>query len=68
MLFRLTKLWVAIGLLAALWGLSKVRQSDQRAWTRPAGAQPGPVRIIQFYASAGILTVGQKALYAIIVF
>jgi hypothetical protein len=62
MLFRFTKLWVAIGLLIALWGLGTVRQSEPRAWVRPIGTRPGPVRIIQFYASVGILTAGDKAL------
>ena len=62
MLFRLTKLWVAVGLLIAMWALGTVRRSDPRAWVRPVGSRPGPVRILQFYASVGTLTVGQKAL------
>ena len=62
MLFRFTKLWVAMGLLVAMWGLGTVRRSDPRAWVRPIGSRPGPVRILQFYASVGSLTVGQKAL------
>ena len=44
--------------MAAMWGLSVVDRSDRRAWVRPAG---GPVRILQFYASAGILIVGETA-------
>ena len=39
-----------------------MRRSDERVWLRPIGSRPGPVRIIQFYASAGIIAVGQKAL------
>jgi hypothetical protein len=62
MLFRFTKYWVALGLLAALWGLSKARETDARAWLRPVGAAPGPVRIIQFYASTGLVAAGEKAL------
>jgi len=62
MLFRLTKLWVALGLLIAMWALGTVRRSDPRAWVRPIGSRPGPVRILQFYASVGSLTAGQKAL------
>jgi hypothetical protein len=62
MLFRLTKLWVALGLLIAMWALGSVRRSDPRAWVRPVGSRPGPVRILQFYASVGSLTAGQKAL------
>ena len=52
------KLFVAVGLLVALWGLSAVDPSDRRAWVHPVG---GPVRILQFYASAGILTAGESA-------
>jgi hypothetical protein len=44
--------------MAAMWGLSTVDRSDHRAWVHPAG---GPVRILQFYASAGILTAGETA-------
>ncbi len=59
--FRMTKLWAALGLMLAMWGLSRVRESDSQAWPRPVGAQPGPVRIIQFYASVGTVTAGQSA-------
>ncbi|HEY2019041.1 MAG TPA: hypothetical protein VGH38_36295 [Bryobacteraceae bacterium] len=62
MLFRFTKLWVAIGLLIAMWGFGTVRRSDPRVWVRPIGSRPLPVRITQFYASVGSLTKGQKAL------
>jgi len=62
MLFRFTKFWVAIGLLLAVWGLSTVREPDRRAWVRPLGVKPGPVKILQFYASVGVLTLGEKAL------
>lgn len=61
MVFRFVKLWVAVGLLVTLWGLGTVRRSDPRTWVRPIGSQPGPVRILQFYASVGSLTAGQKA-------
>ena len=61
MVFRLTKLWGAIALMVALWGLSLVRDSGSEAWVRPVGTRPGPVRIIQFYASVGTLTAGQTA-------
>lgn len=53
-----SKVFVAVGLLVALWGLSAVDRSDRRAWVHPAG---GPVRILQFYASAGILAAGETA-------
>ena len=62
MLFRFSKLFVAVGLLAAVWLMSEMRRGDPRAWVRPANSPPGPVRITQFYASVGTLLVGQKAL------
>jgi hypothetical protein len=62
MLFRFTKLWVALGLLLALWVMGAVRGSDPHTAIRPVGSRPGPVRIIQFYASVGTLTLGEKAL------
>jgi len=63
MQYRFVKLGIATGLLlAAMWGLGAVRHSDPHAWVRPIGSQPGPVRILQFYASVGSLTAGQKAL------
>ena len=61
MLFRLTKLGVAVGLLAGVWGLSKIRETDSRVWMRPVGSAPGPVKITRFYASTGLVTPGQKA-------
>jgi hypothetical protein len=53
-----SKVFFAVGLLAAMWGLSELDRSDRRAWVHPAG---GPVRILQFYASTGILTAGETA-------
>ncbi len=61
MLFRFTKLWVAIGLLLAMWTLSKVRRSEPGEWVRPIGKRPGPVRIVQFYTNVRFLTAGDKA-------
>src|SRR5215510_8898388 len=59
MLFRFTRLWVAAGLMVAVWALSVARRSDSTTtWVRP---RSGPVRIIQFYASVGMLVAGQKA-------
>ena len=62
MLFRFTKLWVAIGLMVALWALGLTREPQTQAWVRPVGIPPGPVKILQFYASVGMLTQGDKAL------
>jgi hypothetical protein len=52
------KVFAAVGLLVAMWGLSMVGRFDRRAWVHPAG---GPVRILRFYASTGILTAGETA-------
>ena len=41
-----------------MWGLSTLDRSDRRAWVHAAG---GPVRILQFYASTGMITPGQTA-------
>ena len=62
MLFRFTKLWIAIGLLVGLLALGTVRRPEPMDWVRPIGARPKPVRIVQFYASVRTLTAGDKAL------
>jgi len=62
MFFRFTGIWIALGLLAGIWGLNSVRRTDPRAWVRPVGAPRGPVKILQFYASVGMLKVGDKAM------
>jgi hypothetical protein len=62
MLFRFTRIWVALGALAALWGLSLVRPAEPRLRIRPLGTRNGPVKILNFYASVGAVTVGEKAL------
>jgi hypothetical protein len=61
MLFRFTRIWIALGLLVAVWALVTTRRVDSRAWVRPVGTRVGPVRILQFYASVGALTMGEKA-------
>ncbi len=61
MLFRFPKLWTAIGLLGTLWAVSFLARSGHGSWVRGA-TRPGPVRILQFYASAGSVTRGEKAL------
>jgi hypothetical protein len=64
MLFRFTSIWIALGLLMGMWGLSLVRRTDERYALQPVpvGTLPGPVRILQFYASVGTLAPGDKAL------
>ena len=53
-----SKVFAAVGLLVAMWGLSALDRSDRRAWVHPAG---GAVRILQFYASTEMVTPGQTA-------
>jgi hypothetical protein len=60
-MFRFARIWVALGVLMGVWGLSAIRRADERAWVRPLGTRVGPVRILQFYASVGSVTMGQKA-------
>jgi hypothetical protein len=62
MLFRFTRIWVALGVLLAIWGMAAMRRGDPRARVRPLGTHTGPVRILNFYASVGSLTAGQTAL------
>src|SRR4051812_2795297 len=62
MLFRFTRIWVALGLLLAVWGLAAMRRTDPRVRVRPLGIRSGPVKILNFYANVGSLTVGEKAL------
>ena len=62
MLFRFARLFLAVSLLVAMWGLSALRWQDPRIWVHPATTRPGPVRILQFYASVGTLVPGEKAL------
>lgn len=55
------KLCAAVVLLAAMWGLNSVDRKASRAWLRPAGTPPGPVRILRFYASVGLVWTGESA-------
>src|SRR3954464_1653930 len=61
MLVRLAKLFLAVGLLVVLLGLSSVRRPGGQVWVHPLGASAGPVRILRFYASVGSLSPGQSA-------
>jgi hypothetical protein len=62
MLFRFTRIWVTLGALAALWGLTLAPRPEPRARIRPLGMRTGPVKILNFYANVGAVTMGEKAL------
>jgi hypothetical protein len=61
MLFRFTRVWLVAGLLLAIWTFSAARRTGEEAWIRPVGTTRPPVRILQFYASVGMLMAGQTA-------
>ena len=61
MLSRFARIFLAVGLLVALWGLSLVHRPGGQVWLSPWDAHPGPVRILRFYASVGTLAPGQTA-------
>ncbi len=59
MLFRFPRLFVAVALLAALFGLSHLHSAGDVSWVHTSAA--GRVRILLFQASVGSLTQGEKA-------
>jgi hypothetical protein len=61
MLSRFARIFLAVGLLVALWGLSMARRPGGQVWVHPLDAHPGPVRILRFYATVGTLAPGQTA-------
>ena len=62
MLSRFARIFLAVTLLVALWGLNLARRPGSQVWVHPLDtANPGPVRILRFYASVGTLTPGQTA-------
>jgi hypothetical protein len=58
---RFAKPIAAVALLTAVWGLDSVRGGRPRAWAG-AGEAAGPVRILEFYASAGTILPGERAM------
>jgi hypothetical protein len=48
-------------LLLAMWGLDSVRGGRPHAWAGATEAA-GPVRILEFYASAGTILPGERAM------
>ena len=61
MISRFARIFLAVGLLVALWGLSVAQLPNGQVWIHPLDTHPGPVRILRFYASVGILAPGEKA-------
>jgi hypothetical protein len=61
MLSRFARIFLAVALLVALWGLSMAGRPDGQMSVRPLEARPGSVRILRFYANVGILAPGQTA-------
>jgi hypothetical protein len=62
MLFRFTRIFVAIGLLAAVWGLVVMRRTREGASGPPQNPTQGAVKIVQFYANVGTIAKGESAL------
>ena len=62
MLLRLlTRVLAAVALLALVWRVGSVDGSGADSWIRPVGGPRGPVRILQFYATTGMLVACEKA-------
>jgi hypothetical protein len=61
MLSRFARIFLAVGLLVALWGLSMARRPGGQVWVHPLDTRPRPVKILRFYASVGSLAPGQTA-------
>ena len=55
------KLVAAIGLLLAAWSITLLHEREPHVWA-PVAGNPGPARILQFYASVGAVLPGEKAL------
>ena len=61
-MLRVYKLMAAVGSLALLWTMLAVRRTDDaEPFVHRIGAAPGPVKILRFYATSGLLLNGQKA-------
>jgi hypothetical protein len=62
MLFRaITRVLSAILLLAVVGRIGTLGSLGPGAWVRPVDGPRGPVKILQFYATTGMLKAGQKA-------
>jgi hypothetical protein len=62
MLLRLiTRVLAAIALVVTVLRLGSIGGRGADSWIRPVGGPRGPVRILQFYATTGMLVAGEKA-------
>src|SRR4051812_43853376 len=61
MLFRFGRIGLVLIALALIVGLASLHRADREASVRPVGTHTPPVRITQFYATAGTVLSGQKA-------
>jgi hypothetical protein len=62
MLLRLLiRVLSAVALLAVVWRVGSMGGTGADSWVRPVGGPRGPVRILQFYATTGMLVAGEKA-------
>jgi hypothetical protein len=57
----LTRVLAAVALLALVWLAGSMGGSGADSWIRPVGGPRGPVRILQFYVTTGMLVAGEKA-------
>ena len=62
MLFRFTRIFVAIGLLGAVWMLVVMRRAKDLPPGPERPSRPGQVKIVQFYANVGSISKGESAL------
>jgi hypothetical protein len=60
-MLQFNKLLLAAGLVALLWTVAGVRQPGAEAFVHAHATMSGPVKILRFYASAGVLFTGEKA-------
>jgi hypothetical protein len=58
---RIAKLLAALILMGALWLPTTVPESQPRSWLPHVGSAPGPVKILRFYASRGLVITGETA-------
>jgi hypothetical protein len=60
-MLRILRLAAASLVLVIFCCVVALRRGEDLPFVRPAGTPPGPVKILRFYASAGMLVTGEKA-------